>query len=247
MHLEAYIAYLEEWLEEQLVARKADGFIFGVSGGIDSAVVTKLVARKFRKRSYGVILPCESNPQDVVDATLVLKDAAIEHEIIDLSADRALMLKHSSQHTLGIPTEKLRVIDGNVRARLRMVTLFTIAQAKNYLVIGTDNAAEWITGYFTKYGDGAADIVPLIHLHKSEVYKLAETLDVPEEIIQKTPSAGLWEAQTDEDEIGTTYEMIERYLRGEKIPAKDLEIINFWKDRSDHKREMPIAPRPFKA
>src|SRR5699024_1711466 len=118
-----------------------------------------------------------------------------------------------------------QLADANLRARLRMSTLYTIATNYNYLVVGTDNASKYITGYYTKYGDGEVDIQPIIDFTKAEVREMATVLGVPDEVVQKKPSADLWVGQTDEDERGTTYDKIDAYIQGEEIPEKDKEII----------------------
>ncbi len=141
--------------------------------------------------------------------------------------------------------EKAALGDANMRARLRMTTLYAVANNFGYLVVGTDNAAEWHTGYFTKYGDGGVDLVPLVHFTKGEVRELAKILGVPEEIINKAPSAGLWEGQTDENEMGTTYNMIDAYLKGEEIPEKDRTIIERLHAVSEHKRNIAAHPPKF--
>lgn len=238
-----YISTLETWLEDELLYRRADHFIFGVSGGVDSAVIAFLLARKFKARTIGVMMPSHSHPDDLKDAKLVMEMAGLPYHVVDLTKTHDVLMAaigDEYNHT-GDPM-KDRVIFGNNSARLRMTTLYTLAQTKNGIVVGTDNAVEWYTGYFTKFGDGGVDIAPLIHLDKEDIFALAEMLGVPQQIIDKKPSAGLWEAQTDEDEMGVTYAALNRHLRGEAVSAAELERIQYWHERSHHKRAMPRLP-----
>ena len=128
-----------------------------------------------------------------------------------------------------------------------MSTVYTVANNMGYLVVGTDNAAEIHTGYFTKYGDGGVDLIPLANLTKKEVYEWAKVLGVHADIINKAPSAGLWEGQTDENEMGTTYDMIDAIVEGrvDEVPQKDKEIIARLHRVSEHKRHTASAPPKF--
>lgn len=243
-YLENYIIELEHWLEAELQYRQADNFIFGVSGGVDSAVIAFLLKRRFSERALGVMMPSHSHPDDLNDAKLVMESASLPYHIVDLTETHQQLMQAvgtAYNHTGDIAKD--RVISGNSSARLRMTTLYLIAQTQNGVVVGTDNAVEWYTGYFTKFGDGGVDIAPLIHLDKEEIFQLAEILGVPQKIIDKKPSAGLWEAQTDEDEMGVTYHALNRHLRGEVVTEAELERINYWHERSHHKRAMPRIPQ----
>jgi NAD+ synthase len=246
--MEEKIEKLIQWLRDQVANAGLNGAIVGISGGIDSAVVAHLIKRAFPDNSLGLIMPCKSNPKDMEDALKVVKSCGIKHFIIDLTETHNTLfgevekqLKEKGEWN----EEAARLGDANTRARLRMTTLYAVANNYGYIVVGTDNAAEWHTGYFTKYGDGGVDLVPLIHFTKGEVREMARILGVPEEIITKAPSAGLWEGQTDENEMGTTYEMIDKYLKGEEIPEKDRQIIERLHKRSQHKRQLAIAPPKF--
>ena len=137
--------------------------------------------------------------------------------------------------------------DANLRARVRMSTVYTVANNLGYLVVGTDNAAEIHTGYFTKHGDGGVDLIPLANLTKREVNEWAKVLGVSDDVINKAPSAGLWEGQTDEIEMGTTYDMIDAVLEGrlDEVPKKDQDIIARLHRISEHKRHTAQAPPKF--
>jgi NAD+ synthase len=246
--MEQKINKLIEWLQLQVREAKATGLVVGISGGIDSAVVAHLAKRAFPNNCIGVIMPCKSNPKDQEDAMRVINSCDIKHLLIDLTETHNVLFKtiESNLSSIGeLEEEKSRLGDANTRARLRMTTLYAIGNNFNYLVCGTDNAAEWHTGYFTKYGDGGVDLVPIVNFTKGEVRELAKVLGVPNEVINKAPSAGLWEGQTDETEMGTTYDIIDKYLKGEDIPEKDKQIIDQMHQRSEHKRRLAAAPPKF--
>jgi len=235
-----------EWLKEQVNLAGAKGLIVGISGGIDSAVVANLIKRAYPDNSMGLVLPISSREKDVLDGVAVAKAAAIPYQIIDFSEIHREMIKkvmNVLSETHVIPDHMQKISDANLRARLRMSTIYAVANALNYLVVGTDNAAEVHTGYFTKYGDGGVDLLPIAGLLKSEVYAWAAELGVPKQVIERAPSAGLWEGQTDEDEMGVTYEMIDHYLSGKEIPDKDKEKINKMHEKTMHKRQMPPMPK----
>lgn len=232
MNTNLEIKNLVNWLNQKVEETNTKGLIIGISGGIDSAVVTKLVNQtKYKK--LGLIMPCKSNAQDRLDAHKVLKNIDIEYLEFDLTSTYEHMCKQLNENGVN---DKLAV--SNLKARLRMSTLYSFAQQNNLLVVGTDNACEWHIGYFTKYGDGGVDLVPIIEYTKTEVRELAKTLNVHEDIINKKPSAGLWENQNDEDELGISYDIIDAYLKGEEVDAKHKKLIDNLHKKSAHKRNL---------
>lgn len=238
---------LVHWLRQQIQQSGLNGILVGVSGGLDSAVVAYLIKKAFPQHSLGVLLPCKNAEKDNEDALKTVDTADIDSLTIDLSHTHQTLFSNIRKALVDqqIWNEKTAQLDdGNLRARLRMSTLYTIAAQYGYMVAGTDNAAEWYTGYFTKYGDGGVDLTPLIHFSKSQVVEMAEVLGVPDSIVHKKPSAGLWEGQTDESEMGTTYKQIDNYLQGEKIPEKDRLLIEQLHASTNHKRNLPMTPPP---
>lgn len=234
-----------DWLREQVANSGTKGILVGLSGGIDSSVVAHLIQRAFPENALGVILPCKSSEKDAQDGILAAEAAGLKHVTVDLTQTHQNLLKQIEDQMSGFNTENHRLTDANLRARLRMSTLYGFANNLNYLVSGTDNAAEIVTGYFTKYGDGGVDILPLANLTKREVYEWGRILGVPKSVLDRAPSAGLWEGQTDESEMGTTYDYIDDYVEGKEIPEQDRNIIERLNKRSEHKRTMPPAPPIF--
>ena len=195
---------ISNWIRQKVEEAGAEGVVMGISGGVDSSVVASLAKRAVGERLIGVIIPCHSEPLDIRYASLVAEKLKIKTEpvVLDSLYDKFLEL---------LPSGK-RLALGNLKARLRMATLYFFANNLNYLVVGTGNKSEISVGYFTKYGDGGCDILPLGDLLKTEVRKLARRLEIPEEIINQVPSAGLWRGQTDEGEMGLSYEDLDEII-----------------------------------
>ena len=240
------------WLRQRLTAATARGFVVGLSGGIDSAVVARLCQLAAPGQVAGVIMPCGSDPRDEADAGLVADAFSIPVIRIDLEPAYEALLAQARSAVDALPSEMRPQVDesagrlalGNVRPRLRMATLYYVANSLNYLVAGTGNRSELTIGYFTKHGDGGVDCLPIGHLLKSQVRTLAQELGVPQAIIDKAPSAGLWLGQTDESEMGFSYADLERYLTDgpEGVsPALALRVERMIR-AAEHKRSLPPTP-----
>jgi NAD+ synthase len=250
------VKHITEWLRQQVTAAGARGLVVGLSGGIDSAVVVRLCQLATPEQVAGVIMPAHSDPQDEADARLVADQFGIPVLRIDLEPAYDRLVSTFRAAVAELPASmapaaaeaaqdiRARMPLANVKPRLRMTTLYFVANSLNYLVAGTGNRSELTIGYFTKYGDGGVDLLPIGDLLKSEVRAMARELGVPEPIITKPPSAGLWLGQTDEDEMGLTYAELERYLTDGPdavAPALALRLERMIR-ASDHKRRM--APTP---
>lgn len=239
--MKLYIDYLVKWLQDKVKETNTNGLVVGVSGGIDSAVVANLIKLAFPNNSIGVIMPCYSSQNDIDDALIVVSEINMEHRIINLDKTLDSLIYEIDTNNI-VKSERFILAQANAKARLRMTTLYTIAQNYNYLVCGTDNAIEWYTGYFTKYGDGGVDLAPLIHLSKSQVYEMAKILGINKKIIEKIPSAGLIDNRSDEDELKVTYNEIEDYLLDKKVSSNAKERIDFLHKISEHKRNIVASP-----
>jgi len=232
--------YISEWIKEKVREAGAEGVVLGISGGVDSALTAALAKKALGDKVLGLLIPCHSTPTDLEHARLVADKFGIETEYVDLSPvfDR-LMASLPRGSDLAV---------ANLKPRLRMATLYYFANSRNDLVAGAGNKSELTVGYFTKYGDGGADILPLGDLLKSQVRELARELGVPEEIIAKPPSAGLWAGQTDEGEMGITYDELDRTIsaieKGDTSGCDEaiLERVKAMVAASEHKRQpIPVC------
>jgi NAD+ synthase len=231
-----------EWIRETVQNAHQNGVVVGLSGGIDSAVVANLVKRAFPEDSIGVILPVKSSTKDSIDARAVAEKCGLHWIEMDLSVSHELIFDDIKIKLDRDLNGRARITDANLRARLRMSTLYGVANSLGYLVAGTDNAAEVLTGYFTKYGDGGVDFLPIANLTKREVYEWAKVLGVPQQVIDRAPSAGLWEGQTDEAELGVKYNEIDDFLEGKEISEAAQARIEHLYNVTAHKRVMPPKP-----
>lgn len=230
-----YIDDLVNWIRKEVKKANALGVIVGISGGVDSALVGYLAKKSFPNNSLGILIPINSDCNlDLKDGLELVNKIELKHQIVNLENEyREIKTKLDIDSNL---------INGNIQSRLRMLTIYAYAQKNNYLVLGTDNKAEYDLGYFTKYGDGGCDLLPIVRLHKSEVYNYAKLINVPDNIISKKPSAGFWWDQCDENELGFTYDDYELYCKknlkdGEIVKKIERQIL-----KTNHKRKQ--IPKP---
>jgi NAD+ synthase len=231
---------LTSWIGEQVKAADAKGVVVGMSGGLDSSVIAVLCKRALPQNTLGVLLPCYSSEIDLSHARLVAQEFDIATTTVTLDSIFDAVKKALPSEGFDAETEKLA--QANLKPRLRMLTLYYLANRLGYLVVGSGNRSELEVGYFTKYGDGGVDILPLGNLLKSQVRELASYLGIPEQIISKPPSAGLWPGQTDEAELGISYEELDRYLMSGKASEEVKQKIEALSRSAAHKRCPPPSP-----
>jgi NAD+ synthase len=227
------------WLRARLAAAGAEGFVFGLSGGVDSATTAALAVRAVGpEHTLAALMPSHSQPEDAALGQLVADTFSISTVTVDLSEVYDVL-------AAALPPSGHPLAAANAKPRLRMVVLYYLAQSHNYLVLGSGNRTEIAVGYFTKYGDGGVDLLPLGGLYKTQVWELARDLGVPQEVIERPPTAGLWPGQTDEGEMGITYRELDRVLAAieaggtSAIEPATLEKVQEMIAQSAHKRAMP--------
>ena len=218
------------WLQECVNKAGCKGIVYGLSGGVDSAVIAGLSKLAFKDESLAIIMPINSDVEDENDAKLVIEKYKLNFTKVDLSN-----AFQSIKNVVEVGDNEMAY--ANIKPRLRMSTLYYYAQLKNYLVCGTSNKSEFVIGYFTKYGDSGADLLPLVEFTKREIYEMAKFLEVPEKIILKPPSAGLFKNQTDEEEMGFSYDELEKYINGQCIEENVRKKIEKMICNSEHKRK----------
>lgn len=230
--IQAIVDELIVWLKDKVYSAGAEGLVFGLSGGVDSAVMAGISKLAFPSSSLGIIMPCHSAPIDQEHGLLVARALELDTEIVDLTLAFDTMMD-----SLKLFDNKLAI--ANLKPRLRMTTLYYYGQNLNYLVAGPTNKSELTVGYFTKHGDSGVDLLPLADFTKTEIWDLANYLNIPEIIIKKPPTAGLWNNQTDEDEMGFTYEILDKYIETGEGDKDIREKIQNMYSKSMHKKDYP--------
>ena len=227
---EKIVQDMVSWLRDKRDKTGLKGAVFGLSGGVDSAVVAGLSKLAFGGDHLGIVMPIHSLEEDEVDAKLVADKLGIKTSRVDLTSTYDDFVKNAKAE--GFSKMSL----SNVKPRLRMANLYLYGQNLSYMVVGSSNKSEYLVGYFTKWADSACDIYLLRDFYKSEVYEIAKVLGVPDEVINKKPSAGLWKGQSDEDELGVSYDDIEKYFEGKAIGQEKEERIKKLYNSTQHKR-----------
>jgi NAD+ synthase len=246
---------LKAFLKTSIRSANATGAVIALSGGVDSSVVAAIAHDTVNTKA--LILPEKgtTSAQDTLDATFIAETYHLPFTIIEIS-DLVNCLRKTAMPILPISrSDGPSIVDANLKPRIRMILSYVVANADRRLVVGTSNRTELLTGYFTKHGDGAADILPIGDLYKTQVLQLARHLGIPERIISKPPSAGLWPGQTDEEELGIAYQLLDRILYdlvdGRKTVAEVARIVGVEQRRvqeidkrilnGEHKRRVPLV------
>ncbi|MGY5859817.1 MAG: NAD+ synthase [Candidatus Thorarchaeota archaeon] len=239
-----------DFIRDYVAKAGVKGVVLGLSGGIDSSLVAALACEAIGpEKVLGIMLPvdAEKDAKNIDDARLIAEQLGMKHEVFELKETVA------AYDSLKLD----KVSKGNLAARLRMVTWYARANQEHRLVLGTSNKTELMIGYFTKYGDGGTDVLPIAELYKANVWDLSHHVGVPESLIDKAPSAGLWEGQTDEKEIGVSYPELDSILFLHLEKGKTAEEIVSWgiekskvekilkmMKNSQHKRNPLARPNP---
>ncbi|MDI3498743.1 NAD(+) synthase [Archaeoglobus sp.] len=242
MNFEKVVERICDFIRGVVSSSGSTGVVLGLSGGVDSATVAYLCVRALgSERVFALIMPETgvTPEQDVEDAINVAESLGMEYKLIEIN-DIVRVFKEKAG-------EGSKIAEANLKPRIRMVLNYYHANSMNRLVAGTGNKSELMVGYFTKYGDGGVDFLPIGDLYKTEVFHLAAYLGVPRRIIEKKPSARLWPGQTDEEEMGISYAELDEILKliekGERRDDEKFRRVVQMVERSRHKREMPPVAR----
>ncbi len=242
MKLEQYLDVIQKFLQDYLEKTHAKGYVLGLSGGVDSSLVAALTRKAVGKEKLMcLMMPIQSHPSDLEDAIKVAEALDVRYLILNGEKSFEETVKQFADQDVDL--DKLSL--SNLKVRIRMTMLYAYGQAHGYLVLGTDNMDERYTGYFTKYGDGAADLLPITKLTKGEVVEAAKILGVPGSLAERVPTAGLFEGQTDEKEMGVSYKDLDDFLLGKKVAPEVEERIKHLHRVSEHKRAPIPEPEEF--
>ncbi len=231
---------LVSWIREKVLAGGCKGVVLGMSGGVDSSVVAVLCQHAFPQNVLGLLLPCYSQQEDEAHALAVASPFSIPTKTVVLDSVFDSLIKVLPGELVDPAANRLA--KANLKVRLRMLNLYYFANQLKYMVVGSSNKSELTVGYFSKYGDGGINIMPLGNLVKEQVRELAAFLGIPSEIITKPPSAGLWPGQTDEDDLGFSYQELDRYLVTGEASDEVRGRIESMSAASNHKRLPPPLP-----
>ena len=241
MELKEYLLEIEKFLKDYLITSHCKSYFLGLSGGVDSSLVAAIAKKAVGKENlFCYAINIESSKEDIVDAIQVAKELDVNLEVIDLTKTYRSYLKSLKGK------EFIRLTKSNLKVRMRMVALFAYAQEHSGLVLGTDNMDERYVGYFTKYGDGAADVLPIVYLTKKEVREAAKLYGLSSKLADRVATAGLFEGQTDETEMGVKYDDLDNFLLGKEVEKSVKERIEHLHKISEHKRIDIPTPTEFK-
>ena len=261
--LEVHREHITAFIAETVDSAGANGAVLGLSGGIDSTLTAYLATDALGTDGlHGIVMPSEVNSEEnMSDAERVANELGIEYDVIEIEpvVEAFLDAFPEGVDNESIESDPLRTAVGNVRVRTRAVLNYFVANHENRVVLGTGNRSEALVGYYTKYGDGAVDCHPIGNLYKQQVRQLARHAGVPENLVTKTPTAGMWVGQTDEEEMGMSYDTLDGVLalhidgplskaataRELEVEERHVEAVEDLYEQSAHKRQMPPAPAPL--
>lgn len=251
VHVEEAITVIKSFMKTYVSNAKSSSIVLGFSGGVDSAVTAVLCQQVFgKKHTHCLFLPDEATPEkDRNDVSVLADEFDLHVEEQDITNLINLFVKETHASTN-------KLVQANIKARLRMVMIYSYANKSKSLVCGTSNKSELLIGYFTKYGDGGVDLMPLGDVYKTNVWDIARKIGLPKCTIEKPPTAGLWKGQTDEKELQMSYDVLDQILVGLEqkrdtkeiatilnIDEKDVLRIHQMRICSQHKRNMPLIPK----
>ena len=240
LNLEKTKLDITEFIKQKVSEANTDGIVVGLSGGIDSTLSAYLACEALGKdKVFGIIMPSTTTPtDDKLHGIEIAQKLGIDYKeiAIDSILNEYLSMTQLEEDELSI---------GNLKARIRMSIIYYYANAKNYLVSGTGNKSEILIGYFTKYGDGGVDVLPIPYLLKREVMEACKYYGISDRLAERTPTAGLFEGQTDETEMGVKYDVLDDYLLGKEVDEKSKARIEYLHRISEHKRAPLPCPKEF--